>query len=231
MPEPRRSSLAIEAKFCCFDPNGASPQKVNPLIRKMHKALANFKLEDGYVKGYVVVIDEFEHWQKSPNLLLGSWKLRLEILDLNSDSGATGRFNVSNDLGFGKAITSLAFTKYQTIIKIVSNHDELGDLTVEGAKSELSDIKPGTASMSEQKFDFFERFSKSVSEYGLLARVLILEKELTRLGNDISLTEKAKNHLMEKTSTFINSLKQNMSQKEIEETVYLSASLDLIPSI
>lgn len=231
MPEARMRSFTIEAKFVAYDPNLISPNKANVLIKKMQKSLADFKINKGHIKAYVLVIDEFQCDQINTNLIHGSWKLRIELVDLNEDGGAIGRFNIHNDGGFSLAICALRFTKYQTICKIVPDFDNLGDLTVGNPTSEPGDIDPSQPSMGEQKFNFYERFSRSVADYAFLGRVLVLEKELARLREDVSLTDEARKDLVKKTSIFINSLKQNMKDSELEELVYFQVSLDQIPGI
>lgn len=231
MPEARSRSFTIEAKFVAYDPNLISPKKANVLIRRMEKALADFKLANQYIQAYVLVIDEFQCHQVNTNLIKGSWKLRVELVDSNIDNGAIGRFNVDNSGGFRKAICELKFHKYQTVIKIVDSYDDIGDLTVDDAVLESGNEKPGASTMGDQKYDFFERFTKSITKYSFLARVLVLEKELERLKGDSSLTEEAKETLVKKTDMAINSLKQNMSEEEIAEMMYFAVSLDLIPGI
>lgn len=231
MPEPKNRSFTIEAKFVAFDPNVISPGKANGLIKQMRSALAEFKFKSGEISAYVLVIDEFNCDQINTNFLNGRWNLRIELCDLNRDGGATSRFNTSNDGGFGKAICDLKFTRYMTIIKIVSDYDHVGDLTVENPKKDPGNIDPSSPTVGEQKYDFYERFSASIADFTFLARVLILEKELSRLRTDVCLTEEARKHLVNKVSTSINSLKQNMGDKEKDELSYVGVSLDLIPSI
>lgn len=231
MPEPRSRSFSIEAKFVCYDPNLNSPKKSNILIRRMGKALADFTLKDKYIQAYSLVVDEFQCSQVNTNLIKGSWKIRVELVDSNIDNGAIERFNVDNSGGFVRAICELKFYKYLTVIKIVPDYDNMGDLTVEDAVLESGNVKPGSPSIGDQKYVFFERFTKSIMKYNFLARVLILEKESARLKNDISLTEEAREALTKKTDLAIHSLKQNASEEELAEMNYFGVSLDLIPSI
>jgi len=231
MAEAKARSFSITAKFVVFDPIMISPNKANILIKKMRQAVKDFKLRTGYITAYVLNMDEFEVHEMNANMLFGSWLLRIESVDENSDNGAVMRFNQFNDCGFEKALTELVFTRYQTIIRMVLDQNNPGELVVANAMAEPSNIRPGTATMGEQKYSFYERFSKSVADYPFLARVLILEKEFIRLGRDIALTDEARKALTGKVSKSINSLKQNMKPAEIEELVYLSASLDLIPTI
>lgn len=225
MPDARSRSFTIEAKFVAYDPNLISPKKGNILIRRMEKALADFKLKDKYIRAYILVIDEFQCDQVNTNMVRGSWKLRIELVDLNTDNGAIGRFNADSSGGVERAICELKFHKYQTVIKIVPDWDDIGDLTIKDATADPD------SPMADQKFDFFERFSKSVSDYAFLGRVLILEKELKRLKADRSLDEEARAKLTKNTSRFIHSLKQNMKKRELVEYSYFAVSLDLIVSL
>jgi len=225
MGESKSYSFSLEPKFVAFDPNGISPNKANVLIKKLRKALADFKFKDGYVSAYVTVIDEFEVDQKNPNMLWGSWKLRVEMMDLNTDNGSVGRFNNSNDRLLQKALCQLVFHKYQTIIKIVPDFDNIGSLIIEGATADPS------SKMGEAQLVFYKRFQKAVFDFRFLGQTLILEKEQKRLSADLSIDDKTKADLLKNITRLIVSLKQNMKKKELAEYSYFAVSLDLIVSL
>jgi len=225
MPESKSYSFAREAKFVAFDPNGISPNKANVLIKKMRQALADFKFREEYVSAYIVVIDEFETTQKNPNMLWGSWKLRVEMVDENIDNGAVGRFNNSNDRLFQNALCRLVFHKYQTIIKIVPDFDDIGSLVVKDATTDSGSL------MGEAQLIFYKRFQKAIAEFAFIGRTLILEKEQKRIKADRSIDEKTKANLLKNIDRLIGSLKQNMSKKEMAEFDYFAISLDLIVSL
>lgn len=228
MPEIKSYTFQRSVLFAICDSTGITPNKANGLIKKMSTALKDFQYKNGYVKGYIGELDGFNINQTSPNLCIGSWKIRIEMVDENLDSEAAQRFNNSLNRLFGHAINKLRFHKYNTIIKLVESHDDLGDLSIpDQPKKEGSP----EALEAEAQLIFYSRFAKAVADFPFLGRTLILEKEEKRIKNDRSLSDDVQKKLLKTIGLKINSFRQNMSEDELKEFTYFCVSLDLIPSI
>jgi len=227
MGEARAYSLVRKVNFVLFDPLGISPNKGNVLIRKMRKALEDFRLDGacgGHVKMFGVIVDpEVEIWQHNPNMVHGEWEIRVEMVDTNEDNGAIERWNNVTHGVLGKELCQLRFSRYKTLIKIVENHSEPGDLSVTNPTEEPK--------MSEAQLIFYKRFSKAVFNNPWVSRLLILDKEAMQIKNDKTLPDETKEKLKKDVDRFINSCKQNMSEKELKEYRYFAISLGSIPSI
>ena len=63
--------------FVAFDPNGVNPTKVNPLLKKFRQALLEFRYDKDQIRSSVAVVSDFYVEQKNPNLLLGSYLIRM----------------------------------------------------------------------------------------------------------------------------------------------------------
>lgn len=128
--------------FVVFDPNGINPKKANPLLKKFYQALKDFRYDKDQIRSSVAIVGDFYVEQKNPNLLLGSYLIRMEIFDKNDDGQAPYRFN--NCLGgwIGKAISNIVFVHYNTVIKVVESHFELGDLSATNQRSYVSGLNP-----------------------------------------------------------------------------------------
>jgi len=226
MAEARLSSFARMVNFVVFDANGISPAKANPLIKKMHKSLAEFKLKEGYLSAYVVVIDEFQVETKNTNLLHGQWKCRFEQVDSNEDGGATMRFNNSNERVLLNALCRLQFHKYNSIIKIVPDFNNIGELLIEDSEA-IKDFKL----TGEAQLIFYRRFQQAIFDHPYLAKCLTLEKEHLRLQIDRQIDAKTKAELIKNIERLLVSCKNNMKEKERSEFDYFAISLDLALSI
>lgn len=222
MAEAKAYSLPETVFFCIFSSTGINPQKANPLLDKLRKALEEFRLDHGEVLGSVAVCDELTTEQKNSNLVLGSYRIRLEIVDRNRDGEAAERWNnqipgwICQDLG------KIYFSHYETLLKVVLDHQNLGDLSIPD--------KPRVTDEDAKKI-FYKRFSKSIFNFPFLARLLVLEKETKRVKSDKTITDELRAKLLKDLDRYTADCKRNMKPEELEEYKYHAGSLGLIPSI
>ena len=147
MTDMKAYSWPKKVLFVVADSGGVTPSKANGLLKKLREALTEFKFNNGMVIAGVSTVDEFRTEQKNPNLVLGSYLIRMEIYDKNTDGQSANRFNNDIFCLIGKALEEISFTHYKTILKIVENHSELGDLSVENARNYV----PGFSELDRQK--------------------------------------------------------------------------------
>jgi len=220
--EPKAYSLPETVNFCIFSNSGVNPNKARPLLDKLRQALEEFKLDHGEVIGSVAVVDELECNQTNANLALGSYKIRLEIVDHNRDGNAGERWNNKIPQYIGQGLSKIYFSQCDALIKVVSDHDSLGDLTI-----------PDTPKITDEqaKKIFYGRFAKSIFNFPFLARLLVLEKEQKRVKTDGTISNELREKLLKDLNRYAIDCKRNMKKDELEEYVYHSESLGLIPSI
>jgi len=222
MIEPKAYSLPETVFFCIFSNAGMNPNKARPLLDKLRKALEEFKFDHGQVIGNISVVDELECGQENANLVLGSYRIRLELIDHNRDDNAGERWNNKIPQWIGQDLGKIYFTHYETIIKVVESHQNLGDLSI----PDMPRIE-----QDEAKLIFYKRFAKSIFNYSFLARLLVLEKELKRVKADQTISEELRAKLMKDLSRYTSDCKRNMKKEELEEYKYHVSCLGLIPSI
>lgn len=222
MSEAKAYSIPETVLFCIFANSGMSPNKGKPLLIKLRKALEEFKLDHGEVIGNISVVDELECWQKNSNLALGSYKIRLEIVDHNRDGNAGERWNNKIPQWIGQDLGRIYFSHYDGLIKVVQDHRDLGDLSI-----------PDTPMVSddEAKKVFYGRFSKSIFDFPFLARLLVLDKEAKRVTADKTVSPKLKEKLLKDLDRRVTDCKRNMKKKEMVEYEYFSTSMGLIPNL
>jgi len=222
MGDAKAFSYSEKVYFCIFCSTGVSPAKANPLLEKLKKALKEFRLDHGEVVGSVAVCDELECSQENANLALGSYRIRVEIVDHNRDGEATERWNNKTQQWVRQDLCKIFFTKYETILKVVLDHQNLGDLSIPDA--------PMVKDEEAQKI-FYSRFAKSIFNFPFLARLLVLEKETQRVKSDKTIPDKLRKKLLKDLDRFTTDLKRNMKKPELKEYEYHAGSLGLIPSI
>lgn len=146
MTDMKAYSCPEKVLFVVADSGGVTPNKANGLLKKLRAALTEFKFNNGMVIAGVSMVDELRIEQKNLNLVLGSYQVRLEIYDKNTDGHSAYRFN--NDIFrlIGKALKEISFTHYKTILKIVDSHTEIGDLSVENTRNYV----PGFSELDRQ---------------------------------------------------------------------------------
>jgi len=222
MGKAKAYSISEQVFFCIFDQNGVNPTKANPLLEKLKKALTEFRLDRGQVIGSVAVCDELECSQENANLVLGSYRIRLEIVDHNRDGEAAERWNNQIPGWICQDLCKIFFAKHETILKVVLDHDNLGDLSI-----------PDTPKITDEqaKKIFYGRFAKSIFNFPFLGRLLILEKEQKRVKTDGTISNELREKLLKDLNRYAIDCKRNMKKDELEEYVYHSESLGLIPSI
>ncbi len=222
MCKAKAYSISETVYFCIFSSTGINPQKGNPLLEKLKKALKEFRLDHGQVVASVTVVDELETEQKNPNLVLGSYKIRLEIVDYNKDGEAGERWNNQIPGWIGQDLDKIFFSHYDSLIKVVSDHQNLGNLSI-----------PGTKMVTDEnaKKVFYGRFSKSIFNFPFLARLLILDKETKRIQHDQTISKELREKLLKDLDRYTTDCKRNMKEKELEEYRYHAGCLGLIPSI
>ncbi len=147
MTNMKAYSCPKKVLFVVADSSGVTPNKANGLLKKFRAALAEFKFNNGMVIAGVSTVDELRIEQKNSNLVLGSYLIRMEIYDKNTDGQSAYRFN--NDIFrlIGKALEEISFTHYKTILKIVESHTQLGDLSVEKVRNYV----PGFSELDRQE--------------------------------------------------------------------------------
>lgn len=135
MTDMKAYSCPKKVLFVVSDSGGVTPNKANGLLKKLRAALEEFKFNNGMVIAGVSTVDELRVEQKNPNLVLGSYLIRMEIYDKNTDGQFAHRFN--NDIFrlIGKALEEISFVHYKCVLKVVENHTDLGDLSVENARN------------------------------------------------------------------------------------------------
>jgi len=222
MAEPKAYSLPETVLFCIFDYNGMNPQKAKPLLDKLRNALETFKFDHDEVIGNISVVDEMECKQENSNLALGSYRIRLELVDHNTDGNAGERWNNKIPQWIGSDLGKIFFTHYSAIIKVVQDHKSLGDLSIPDSPMMTDD---------DAKKVFYGRFSKSIFDYPFLARLLVLDKEIKRVQNDQTISPELKDKLLKDSSRYISDCKRNMKEDEIKEYDYFAASMGLIPNL
>ncbi len=222
MAEPKAYSISETVLFCIFDHNGMNPNKARPLLDKLRKALEEFKFDHGQVIGNISVVDELTCDQENANLALGSYRVRLELIDHNRDGNAGERWNNQIPQWIGQDFAKIFFTHYSAIIKVVQDHKDLGDLSIPDAPM-ISD--------DEAKKVFYGRFSKSIFDYPFLSRLLVLDKEQKRVTDDQTISPELKEKLLKDLSRYTTDCKRNMKQDELKEYEYFATSMGLIPSI
>ncbi len=222
MGEIKSYSLSETVLFCIFSNAGMNPNKAKPLLDKLRKSLEEFKLDHGQAIGSVTVVDELRCDQKNSNLALGSYRIRLEIVDHNRDDNAGERWNNKIPQWICQDLGKIYFTRYESIIKVVLDHQNLGDLRIPGTPMVTDD---------EAKKVFYGRFSKSIFDFPFLARLLVLDKEMKRVRHDQTISPKLKEKLLKDLDRYVTDCKRNMKEKELEEHAYFSTVMGLIPSI
>lgn len=146
MTDMKAYSCPKKVLFVVADSGGVTPNKANGLLKKLRAALTEFKFNNGMVIAGVSMVDELRIEQKNLNLVLGSYQVRLEIYDKNTDGQSAYRFN--NDIFplIGKALKEISFSHYRCVLKVVGNHEELGDLSVENTRNYV----PGFSELDRQ---------------------------------------------------------------------------------
>lgn len=83
--------------FICWEITGRdlNPKKVNPIIKKFHDQLNDFFYEVYPFKIVPTAVDEFVVQEISGSLLIGSYMVRWEIIDLD---GETAMYRKNNDI-------------------------------------------------------------------------------------------------------------------------------------
>lgn len=222
MAEAKSYSISETANFCIFSNNGMNPNKAKPLLDKLRKSLEEFKLDHGQVIGNITVVDELRCDQKNANLALGSYRVRFEIVDHNRDDNAGERWNNKIPQWICQDLCKIYFSHYGSIIKVVLDHQHLGDLSIPGQPMITDD---------EAKKIFYKRFAKSIFNFPFLARLLVLEKEVKRVMADETISPKLKEKLLEDLDRYTTDCKRNMKEEELKEYEYQINCLGLIPSI
>ncbi len=222
MAEPKAYSIPETVNFCIFSNSGMNPNKAKPLLDKLRKSLEEFKFDHGEVVGNISVVDELECSQENSNLALGSYKIRLELVDHNKDGNAGERWNNKIPQWLGQDLGRIFYSRYDAIIKVVSDHHNLGDLSIPGTQMITDD---------EAKLVFYKRFAKSIFNFPFLGRLLILEKETERVKADKTVSSELREKLLKDLNRYTADCKRNMKEKELEEYRYHAGCLGLIPSI
>jgi len=222
MLEPRAYSIPETVKFCIFSNTGVNPNKARPLLDKLRKALEEFRLDHGEVIGSVAVVDELRCDQKNANLALGSYNIRLEIIDHNRDNNAGERWNNKISGWICKDLCKIFFYRYGSILKVVLDHQNLGDLSIPDMPMVTDD---------EAKKAVYGRFSKSIFDFPFLGRLLILEKETKRVKADQTISDELRKKLLKDLDRYTTDCKRNMKEKELGEYEYQVDCLGLIPNI
>ncbi len=222
MGEPKAYSIPETVLFCVFANSGMNPNKATPLLDKLRKALEDFKFDHGQVVGNISVVDELRCDQKNSNLALGSYKVRLEIVDHNRDGNAGERWNNKIPQWIGQDLCKIFFSRYDGLIKVVLDHQNLGDLSIPGTQMVTDD---------EAKKVFYKRFAKSIFNFPFLGRLLILEKEMKRVQHDQTVSPELREKLLKDLDRYVTDCKRNMKRKELKEYEYHAGCLGLIPSI
>ncbi len=222
MSRVKSYSISETVFFCIFSNNGINPNKAKPLLDKLRKALEEFKLDHGQVIGNITVVDELRCDQENSNLALGSYRVRLEIVDHNRDDNAGERWNNQIPQWIGQDLGKIYFAHYGSLIKVVESHQKLGDLSIPGTKMVTDD---------EAKKVFYKRFAKSIFNFPFLGRLLILEKEQNRVQHDETILPELKEKLLKDLDRYTTDCRRNMKPEELKEYEYQINCLGLIPSI
>lgn len=84
-------------QFVCFEVKGKdlNPDKVNPIIQEFHIKLDNFRYKEPPLTIFPTAVDEFKIQEISDSLLIGSYQIRWEIVDLD---GETAMYRKNNDI-------------------------------------------------------------------------------------------------------------------------------------
>lgn len=99
---------------------GVTPDKGNPLIKKLQEALNNFVYEKDFIKARIIDVDDFEVEQKNPNLVIGRWDLiKWHVVDSDPvESRRVYRYNNEILPELALLLKGLKFSHYNTFIEV-----------------------------------------------------------------------------------------------------------------
>lgn len=120
---PKRCEIydrKMKLHFEIISPAGVTPDKGNPLIKKLQEKLEAFVYEKGYIHARIIDVDDFEAEQRNPNLVVGRWDLiKWHVVDSNpNESERVYKYNNEILPELASRLEEFRFTHYNTTIHV-----------------------------------------------------------------------------------------------------------------
>lgn len=105
---------------------GVTPDKGNPLIKRLQEALENYVYHEGCIKATILDVDDFSCEQRNPNLVEGHWDVvEWHVYDKDpSEERRVFRYNNEIKALLYSLLMKLKFSHYKTTIQVVL--DQMG---------------------------------------------------------------------------------------------------------